>query len=351
MLGYDRFTKSYIRAGRGNIVPITIILPKLGIEYGICQGKRKEPDLDGFWQAFKETVNITRQGLIDRFTYIASQSPKSAPFMYQNGTMLDAEKCKDNVYEAVKHGTLAIGYIGVAEMCKALFGKTHDEDEKAYEFAYSVVKYIHDYCIQAGNEENLNFSCYATPAENLCNTAMEKLQNEFGIIKGITDRSYLTNSHHVPVWHQISIFRKLEIEAPFCALATGGCITYVELDSGIMKNEKAIEKIIDYAFKKLNISYLAFNFPINTCLDCGVSDGTVEDICPNCESENIEHLARTTGYLTTDVSKMNAGKQAEVHDRVKHSQFTDLNSISELNKDKVILKARELAKLFLETNK
>jgi ribonucleoside-triphosphate reductase len=348
MLGWDRFTNSYLRVGRGNISPVTIILPKLGIKYGICENKRTTPDLAGFWKAFKQTIDVARQSLVDRFTYIASQSPKSAPFMYQNKTMLDSNKCKETVYEAIKHGTLAIGYIGIAEMCKALFGKTHDEYITAYKFAYSVVKYIHDYCITAGKEENLNFSCYATPAENLCYSAMKELQKEFGKIKGVLDRDYLTNSHHIPVWHKISIFKKLELEAPFSALSTGGCITYIELDTGIMKNEEAVEKIIDYAFKQLNISYLAFNFPINTCLNCGLSDGSIEDICSACKSHNIEHLARTTGYLTTDVSKMNEGKQKEVEDREKHSQFTDLNSLSDLQKDNIVLTARQLAKQFLE---
>jgi ribonucleoside-triphosphate reductase len=322
-MSYDRFTDSYIKVGRGNVTPCTMILPKLGIEYGICLGKREQPDLEGFWKKFEEVLDITKQTLLDRFYLIAEQSPKAAPFMYKNKTIMNAGKCKDNVYEAMKHGSQAIGYIGLAEMCKALFGKTHDEDPKVQEFAISVIKHISDYAKKASDEHNLNFGCYATPAESLCYSAMGKLQKEYGKIQGITDKEYLTNSHHVPVWHEISIYDKLKIEAPYCKYATSGCITYVELDSKIIKNQKAIEKIIDFAMD-LDIPYLAFNFPINTCNNCGYSENDVDDTCPKCNSENIEHLARVTGYLTTDTSNFNKGKKAEVKDRIKHSQFTDL---------------------------
>ena len=321
MLGYDRFSDSYNRLGRGNLVPNTMILPKLGIEYGICLGKRETPDLDGFWSAFEDLLMLCEQGLLERFDIMVNQPPESAPFMYQNGTMLDAEKCRMSNYEALKHGTLAMGYIGVAEMCQALFGKDHSEDEEVHAFALSVVKRINEYAKEASDRNNLNFSCYATPAEGLCHTAAKALRKQYGIIPNVTDRDYLTNSHHVPVWQEVSIFRKLELESPFCKFPTGGCITYVELDSTFIKNKKAIEQIIDYAFKTLDIPYLAINFPIDSCLDCGYQ-GEFNDACPECASKNIQQLRRVTGYLTTDYRNFNQGKQEETKSRVKHSTFS-----------------------------
>ena len=320
MLGYDRHSNSFNRVGRGNLCPNTMILPKLGIEYGICLGKRKEPDLKGFWSAFEDLLMLCEQGLLERFDIMVNQSPEAGPFMYQNGTMKDAQECRMSNYEALKHGTLAMGYIGIAEMCQALFGKNHAEDEEVREFALKVVSRIHQYAKEASDRHDLNFSCYATPAEGLCHTAAKALRKQYGIIPNVTDKEFLTNSHHVPVWHEIGIFDKLAVEAPFCKYPTGGCITYVELDSTFVKNTKAIEQIIDYAFKELDIPYLAFNFPIDSCLDCGFQ-GEFNDECPECGSQNIQQLRRVTGYLTTDYRHFNKGKQSEVEHRVKHSKF------------------------------
>jgi ribonucleoside-triphosphate reductase len=320
-LGSDRHSKSYQRVGRGNLVPNTMILPKLGIEYGICLGNRKEPDLDGFWSAFESLLMLCEQGLLERFDIMVNQSPEAAPFMYQNGTMMDAQKCKMSNYEALKHGTLAMGYIGIAEMCTALFGKNHAEDKDVHAFALKVVQRINEFAKEASERNDLNFSCYATPAEGLCHTAAKSLRKQYGIIPGVTDKEYLTNSHHVPVWEKIGIFEKLEIEAPFCKYPTGGCITYVELDSTFVNNVKAIEQIIDYAFKELDIPYLAFNFPIDSCLDCGYQS-EFNDACPECHSHCIQQLRRVTGYLSTDYRHFNNGKQSEVQDRVRHNKFS-----------------------------
>lgn len=261
LVGYNRFEDNYKRTGRGNCIPITIILPKLGIEYGICQDKRKEPDLEGFNKAFEETLQLTEKALVERFNYIASQSPKAAPFMYKNGTAINTDKCKESVYETIKNFSLAIGYIGIAEMCEALFGTNQVHNQKVYDFALNVVKRINEYAQEASERNNLNFVCYATPAENLCFTAMKKLKQQYGIIKNVTEKEFLTNSHHVPVWEPVSIYKKLQLEAPFTKYPTGGCITYIELDSTFINNTKAIEDIINYAFEKLDIPYLAFNFP------------------------------------------------------------------------------------------
>lgn len=322
LVSYDRNGLGYIRQGRGNNVPNTIILPKLGIEYGICLGKRSKPDIKGFWKAFEKTLKLCEKGLLERFSIMAKQSPKAAPFMYQNNTIQDARKCKKDVYESLKHNTLAIGYIGIAEMCQALFGKNHTQDKDVHAFALSVVKRIYDFSIEASERNNLNFGCYASPAENLCRTALEALREQYGVIKNVTSHDYLTNSHHVPVWEKVSIKRKLEIEAPFCKYATSGCILYIELDSTFVKNTKAVEDIIDYAFNELDIPYLAFNFPIDSCLDCGYQS-EFNDKCPECGSKNIQQLRRVTGYLTCDYHNFNEGKIAEVNERVKHSAYKD----------------------------
>lgn len=328
LVGYDRHGLGYIRQGRGNNVPNTIILPKLGIEFGTCLGKRTEPDLKGFWDAFEETLKLCEKGLLERFEIMIEQSPKAAPFMYQNNTIQDAKECKESVYNALKHNTLAIGYIGVSEMCVALFGKNHAEDKKVHEFALSVVKRINEFAAEASERNDLNFSCYATPAEGLCRTALKALREQYGVIKNVTSHEFLTNSHHVPVYQEISIYDKLRVEAPFCKYPTGGCITYVELDSTFVKNLKAVEDIIDYAFKVLDIPYLAFNFPIDSCLDCGYQ-GEFNDCCPMCHSKYIQQLRRVTGYLTTDWHNFNDGKQAEVQERVKHSAYQDSKDIVE----------------------
>jgi len=163
MIGYDLNGYGYNRIGRGNNTPITIILPKLGIEYGICLGERDKPNLTGFWEAFESTLDLVEKAHLERFAIMAKQSPAAAPFMYENGVIKDADKCVDNVYEALKHNTFAIGFIGVAEMCEALFGANHVNSLEAREFAYQVVQAINEFAAHASEKNGLNFSCYATP--------------------------------------------------------------------------------------------------------------------------------------------------------------------------------------------
>lgn len=320
MLGYDRHGLGYRRVGRGNNVPVTIILPQLGLKHGIALGEREEANLEAFWEDFEKTLALAEQALLERFDVMVCQKVQSAPFMYMNGTIADGQNCFDTVYDSLRHNTLAIGYLGVAEMCQALFGENHVHSKKAHAFALSVVQRINEYAKEASERNDLNFSCYATPAEGLCSTALKALRKQHGILPNITDHDYITNSHHVPVYEKVGIFEKLEIEAPFCKYPTGGCITYVELDATFVTNTKAIEQIIDYAFDTLDIPYLAFNFPIDTCLDCGYS-AEFNDRCPECGSTNIEQLRRVTGYLTTDYRKFNEGKRAETVERVKHSRY------------------------------
>ena len=320
MIGYDRHGLGYKRVGRGNNNPITIILPKLGIEYGIALNKREKADLEGFWNAFEDTLKLVEKAHIVRWNILKSQNPKAAPFMYENGSINDADKCNENVEPALIHNTFAIGYLGVAEMCQALFGRDHVQDAEVHAFALKVVERINRFTKEASERNNLNFSCYATPAESLCYTALKNLRSQYGVLPNITDKEWITNSHHTPVWEKVSIFDKLRIEAPFCRYATGGCITYIECESTFMKNSKAVEDIIDYA-SNLGIPYLAFNFPIDTCMDCGYQ-GEFDAECPECGSQNILSLRRITGYLSSDYRRFNKGKQAEVEARVKHTAYT-----------------------------
>lgn len=330
LIGYDRHGMGYSKVGRGNVNPYTINLPKIGIKNGICLGERKTADLEGFWNELDEMLEMAVRCLTKRFEYVCSQSAKSAPFMYKNQTMRGGTGDLNNpneVRDVLKHGSHAVGICGIAEMCQALFGMDHSDSEEVLDFAESVCKYISDYCKEMSDKYDLNIGIYYAPIESYCHTCIKGnrevkgLREEFGIIPNVTDRDYITNSIHVPVWKNVDIFTKLKIESRLTKYASSGCITYVELDSGIVNNPSAIEKIIDYAFNELDIPYLAFNFPIDTCLDCGYQ-AEFNDSCPMCGSENIEQLRRVTGYLTTDYHKFNKGKQAEVQDRFKHSTMT-----------------------------
>ena len=323
MIGFDRHGMGFRKTGRGNISPATMILPALGIKYGICTGERTKPDVDGFFEALDDLLDVTVSSLIDRYEYICSQNIKAGYFMYENEDMADGKKAVEakNVEVAMKHGTLAIGFIGIANTCYAMFGKYHNQSKKVFNFAERIVKRIYDYAAEASEKYNLNFSCYATPAENSCYTICSALRREYGTIEGVTDKEYLTNSIHVPVSEKVSIYEKLDLEAKLAKYCTGGNITYVELESGVMNNPTAIRKIIDYAMSH-NVGYLALNFPIDTCKDCGSSVGEFEEVCPVCGSHRIESLRRVTGYLTTDYRKFNKGKIAEVKDRFKHSKIT-----------------------------
>ena len=321
MLGYDINGLGNMQGGRGNIAPATLNLAYLGIKHGICLGKRETPDIEGFWKELDDMLKIEEESLLFRYEYIASKKARSNPFLYENGVMKNTLGRKlrpdEEVRECVKHGTLALGYVGLADCMIALFGKHHGEDDDVYKFAYSVVDHIHDYALDATNRNHLNFSCYATPAEGTCSTLRDKLFEQFGEIKGITDKEYLTNSHHIPVDYNISIQRKIDLEAPFAKLATGGCIMYVELESSVTNNTQVVEDIINYAMNS-GTSYFALNFPISHCLDCHY-DGDMNDKCPECHSDNIEILGRVTGYLSSDYRNFNKGKQQEFKKRVKHT--------------------------------
>lgn len=321
LVTYDIHNDNYVKTGRGNLSPITIILPKLGLDWGIKLGQRTKPDLEGFWKHLDSISDLVIQELITRYHYIVSQSPKSAPFMYRNTLMMNSTNCNNTVENCLKHGTNALGILGMAECCIALFGKHHGESVEAYNFALEVVKFLYDKCKSSSHKYNMNFSLYYTPAENLCKTAVETLRIHYGKVEGVTDKEYLTNSIHIPVYYQLDAYSKLVLEAPFTQYGTGGCITYVELDNSAIHNPEGIEKLIDFAMD-LNIPYLAINFPINTCLDCGTTFNEDKDNCPNCNSTNLEMLKRVTGYITGNYkTAFNKGKQQEAEQRVVHTIY------------------------------
>lgn len=330
-MGKDRFNteQPYNRVGRGNLAPATIIPVALGIKHGICQGKREKPDLDGFRRDFEYLLKKAEESLLIRANLMFNQKMKSAFEMYIN----PAWKCEydydenNSVYEVLKHGTLAVGQLGWAETLVALFGKHHGESKEAEEFLLEMTKRVNEFCVEASDRNNLNFAAYYTPAENLCYTAMNKLVKRFGQIKGVTDHEFLTNSIHIPVFYDIDVFEKLKDEGRFAKLATGGNIVYVEFDSTAVHNLEAVEQVIDFAMDQ-DIPYFAFNFPLDECTVCGHSGEIPAEGCPECGAPDaaINRLRRVTGYITSDYRRaFNAGKQAEVHRRTKHTKGVEVS--------------------------
>ena len=240
--------------------------------------------------------------------------------MYENGLMRGYDG--KTVESAMKHGTLVIGQLGLAETLQILIGKDHTTDE-GMELAKRIEQLFKDRCAQFKKEYKLNFGVYYTPAENLCYTAMKKFQKKYGSIPNVSDKEFFTNSIHVPVWKHIDPFTKIDIESQLTGYSNAGCITYVELDSGAKNNLEALEQIVNYAMDK-DIPYFAINVPCDTCLDCGYTD-EFNDKCPQCGSEHIQQLRRVTGYLTGNYkTAFNKGKQQETEMRYQHSkQLTD----------------------------
>lgn len=294
--------------GRGNICPTTIILPTIAM--------LADRDVEKFMSLLEEKINEAKDSLIDRFEYICSQAPNAATFMYENGTM-EWYKPEEGIRSALKHGTLAIGQLGLAETLELLIGKDQTTDE-GMKLAKRIEQLFKDKCSEFKNKYKLNFGVYYTPAENLCKTAMVKFKEKYGVIPKVSDKKYFTNSMHVPVYDKVNVFEKIDIESQLTGYSSAGCITYVELDSSCINNIEAIEKIVDYAMVK-DIPYFAINIPSDLCLKCGYT-GEMNDACPECGSNNIQQLRRVTGYLTGNYkTAFNEGKIAEVEDRVKHT--------------------------------
>lgn len=320
--GWDINGFEQLKDGRGNICPVTIILPTLAMEakeYTIKNATGE--DLEGqtvakFMSILDQKLHEAKDMLIERFEWICSQSPKSAKFMWENGTMAGYDG-KD-IRSALKHGTLAVGLLGMAETLQILIGEDQTCDN-GLELAKKICQLYKDRCDEFKHKYSLNFGVYFTPAENLCFTAMQRFKAKYGDIKNVSDKEFFTNSVHVPVWREVTPFEKIDIESQLDGYSSAGCIAYVELDSTVKNNLGALETIVNYAMDH-DIPYFAVNVPNDTCMECGYCD-EIGDTCPECGSHNIRRLRRVTGYLTGDyTTAFNLGKQQEVELRVKHNR-------------------------------
>lgn len=318
-------TNPQTKDGRGNICPVTIVMPTLAMEAKEYYEKTlaqagpedtvKSLETD-FMELLDKKIHEARDMLVERYNWIISQDPSSAKFMYENGVMLGYDG--KTVESAMKHGTLVIGQIGLAETLQILIGKDHTTEE-GMELAKRIEQLFKDRCAQFKKELHLNIGVYYTPAENMCYTSMKKFKKAYGEIPNVSDRKFFTNSIHVPVWKEMSPFEKIDIESQLTGYSNAGCITYVELEGGVKNNLDALEEIVNYAMDK-DIPYFAINVPNDTCLDCGYTD-EFNDKCPMCGSTHIQQLRRVTGYLTGDYkTAFNLGKQQETEMRFKHSK-------------------------------
>lgn len=314
-INHDEGVNPQTKDGRGNICPVTIILPTIAMEAKELFKYDSDTNIvEDFLELLDQKIYDAKEMLIERFEYICSQPAASAKFMYENGLMLGYDGVSTR--SALKHGTLAMGQIGLAETLQILIGKDHTTPE-GMELAKRIEKLFKIRCAEFKQAYKLNFGVYYTPAENLCYTAMSKFKDRYGEIPNVSDRDYFTNSIHVPVWKEMSPFEKIDIESQLTGYSSAGCITYVELDSGVKNNIDALETLVRYAMEK-DIPYFAINVPNDTCLECGFMD-EFNDHCPVCNSKNIQQLRRVTGYLTGNyTTAFNAGKVAETRDRVKH---------------------------------
>ena len=320
--GWDVNGFGQLKDGRGNICPVTIIMPTIAMEAAHYYDDKPCGDIridtiNYFFQLLDEAIHDAKDMLLERFEYICSQDASSAKFMYENNTMAGYIP-EEGIRSALKHGTLAIGQIGLAETLQILIDCDHTT-EMGMELAKKIEQLFKDRCAEFKKEYSLNFGVYMTPAENLCYTAMKKFKETYGEIPNVSDREYFTNSIHVPVWKEISPFDKIDIEAQLTGYSSAGCITYVELEGAVLDNIDALETLVTYAMNK-DIPYFALNVPNDMCLDCGYT-GLINDECPECGGRSIQRLRRVTGYLTGDyTTAFNEGKIAEVKDRYKHSK-------------------------------
>ena len=313
--GWDVNGLGQLKDGRGNICPVTIILPTLAMEIYSRQYVADEDVVDEFLKLLDQKIHEAKDMLIERFNWICSQSPASAKFMYENGVMAGYIP-EEGIRSALRHGTLAMGQLGLAETLQILVGCDHTEP-MGMEVAKRIEQLFKDRCAQFKEEYKLNFGVYYTPAENLCHTAMKKFRAKYGVIKNVSENDYFTNSIHVPVWKEMSVFDKIDIESQLTGYSSAGCITYVELDSTVKNNIDALEIIVNYAMDK-DIPYFAINVPNDTCLSCGYTD-EFNNHCPECGGTEIQQLRRVTGYLTGNYkTAFNKGKQQETEMRVKH---------------------------------
>ena len=305
-----------IANGRGNLSFTSINLPRLAIE--------SHGDEALFYEKLKDMMELVIGQLDDRFAIQSKKRVYNFPFLMGQGVWLDSEKLgpSDEVGEVLKHGTLSIGFIGLAETLKALVGVHHGESEKAQVLGLEIISHMRARMDEEAAKRGLNFSLIATPAEGLSGRFVKLDRARYGSIEGITDREYYTNSFHVPVYYPISAYDKIRIEAPYHALTNAGHISYIEMDGDPTDNLEAFEKVIR-CMKESGIGYGSVNHPVDRDPVCGFS-GIIGDQCPGCgrtEADGVpfERIRRITGYLVGTLDRFNNGKRAEERDRVKHS--------------------------------
>ena len=281
--------------GRGNLSFTSINLPRIGIKHGICLKEREKADMEGFYQELGEMMDLVKDQLLERFELQCSKHPYNFPFLIEQGLWAGGEKLgpNDRLRRILKHGTLTIGFIGLAETLKALIGKHHGESEEAQKLGLEIIKFMRNRCDEYCKEYNLNFTLIATPAEGLSGRFVNIDKAIYGKIKGVTDRDYYTNSFHVPVYYNTSIKNKLYTEAPYHNLTNGGHISYIELDGDTVNNVEAFESVIRM-MKEAGIGYGAINHPVDRDPVCGYV-GIINDVCPGCgrhefEGVPMEHL-------------------------------------------------------------
>mgnify|MGYP002765371913 FL=1 len=296
--------------GRGNIAPITINLPRIGIE--------ANKDINKFFEILQNRLTLAKEALLHRYSILKKLKVKDLPFVAGQGLMRGSEDLMpdDSIEPILKQGTWAIGFIGLAETLYALIGSHNGETDEARNLGLKIIKFIREYTDKLVEETQLNWSCYATPAEGLSGKFIKKDKKIYGIIKGVTDKEYYTNSFHIPVNYNISIKDKIDIEAPYHKLCNAGHISYIELDDS--PSPEVIMEIINYAYKRTNISYIGINFHIRYCKECGTGIENNLNSCPKCNSKNIQGISRVTGYLSLD-ERFGPGKYEERLDRRSHT--------------------------------
>ena len=268
--------------GRGNLSFTSINLPRLGLKHGIALKQRDKADLDGFFEELDELLELVKDQLLERFEIQCNKRIYNFPFLLGQGVWMDSEKLKpsDRLRKVLKHGTLSIGFIGLAECLKALIGEHHGESEKAQKLGLKIIGHMREKCDEYSEKYNLNFTCLATPAEGLSGRFINIDKAIYGKVKGVTDRNYYTNSFHIPVYFNITIKKKIELEAPYHALTNAGHISYIELDGDTSENLEAFEKVVRI-MKEAGIGYGAINHPVDRDPVCGYV-GIIKDVCPKC---------------------------------------------------------------------
>lgn len=309
-------TKEIIN-GRGNLSFTSINLPRLAI--------KSSHNIKLFYELLDEKIDLVIEQLLARFELQAVKKVRNFPFLMGQGIWLDSEKLgvDDEVREVLKHGTLTTGFIGLAECLKALIGVHHGESQEAQKLGLEIIGHMRKRMDDATEKYNMNFSLIATPAEGLSGRFVKIDAKKYGVIPGVTDRDYYTNSFHVPVYYKISAWDKIKKEAPYHALTNGGHISYVELDGDPAKNIDAFEQVVR-CMKESGIGYGSINHPVDRDPVCGYT-GIIDDVCPLCgrkefqNGQGFERIRRITGYLVGTLDRFNNAKKAEEHDRVKHS--------------------------------